>query len=231
MRKHFLTLFCFWLAAWLFTSSVLAQEAVKEKINARILPTIWFSSLTTKEGESVKVYAAIQNNSGINFSGAITFYTDDIEIKKVSFSSPSDFLKEVSVVWQASAGKHTFRATVSADLPLDKELISYKSDETNLDISHELTLEEAKEQAGEIIDTVTEKVDELTSIFADKLESTKKPILSREISGEVLGTATENILPASVYNTGIDIASNLVRNWMWTLSGLAVLALVWTFRS
>ncbi|MDP3874972.1 MAG: hypothetical protein Q8Q22_00410, partial [bacterium] len=147
----------------------------------------------------------------------------------------SDFLKEVSVVWSALAGKHTFRAVVSTDLSSNKNLISSESSEASLDISRievPLTLDAVKEETGKIINAVTKKVDELTSVFADKLESVKKPILSSGTSGAVLGTATNtgNGIPASVYNTGIDVMSTLVRNWMWTLSGLAVLGFVWTFR-
>ncbi len=214
--------------------SVLGEESVTEKINARLLPTLWFSSLTAKEGDSVKVYAAIQNNSGINFSGAVIFSADNAEIGKVSFSSPTDSLKEISVVWRAIAGgKHTFRAVVSTDLSSGTELVSSESGEASFDISRKITLEEVKENAGEIVNTIKEKVDELASTFADKLESTKNPITSNETSGKVLGTTTDarSLIPASVYNAGIDITSNLIRNWMWTLSGLTVLGLVWSFRS
>ena len=54
-------------------------------INARILPTVWYSSLSVNDGDSIKIYAGIQNNSGINFIGTASFLVDDKEISKVSF--------------------------------------------------------------------------------------------------------------------------------------------------
>src|ERR1035437_485667 len=64
-------------------------------INARILPTVWYSSLSVNDGDSIKVYAGIQNNSGINFTGIASFLVDDKEISKVSFSSTAPSLKDI----------------------------------------------------------------------------------------------------------------------------------------
>ncbi|KKT56307.1 MAG: hypothetical protein UW50_C0003G0002 [Candidatus Wolfebacteria bacterium GW2011_GWA1_44_24] len=110
----------------------------------------------------------------------------------------------------------------------------------------EVALTKAKDSALGVVKAVPEGLDSLADSLADKLEATKKVPESGAVAeaGEkpqVLGASTSstdnllkaftnNNLTASAYSAGIDIVSILLRNWMWTLSGLAVLALFWTFK-
>jgi len=101
-----------------------------------------------------------------------------------------------------------------------------------------------KDNALKLVKAVPDKVDELADGLADKLESTKNtPQVRLAETGaenpQVLGTSSDSAksnkgdksnLTASAYNAGVDVLSLLLRNWMWTLSGLAVLALFWTFK-
>jgi hypothetical protein len=99
MRKNSAILF-FVLAFGFFVmpSGVFAQNASSTpiKINARILPTVWYSTLSVNDGDSIKIYAGIQNNSGVDFVGTSTFYVDDKEISNISFLSKADSLRDIS---------------------------------------------------------------------------------------------------------------------------------------
>ncbi|MDO8565445.1 MAG: hypothetical protein Q7R67_02410 [bacterium] len=111
----------------------------------------------------------------------------------------------------------------------------------------EITLTKAKESALGVVKAVPEELDSLAVSLADRLEATKnspklnvkaETVVEPQVLGASTGsvgnlakTSTNNNLTASAYNAGVDVLSLLLRNWMWTLSGLAVLALFWTFKS
>ncbi|MDP2641938.1 MAG: hypothetical protein Q8P21_01440 [bacterium] len=260
MKKYFFTFICLGLTMMPFLPLVSAEEAVKEKINARVLPTVWFSSLEVIEGDKVKVYAGIQNNSGIDFSGLVIFYADDTEIGRTSFDSRSDSLIEVSVGWTAKEGRFSFQAKVETTLPGEKALLSYESEKAVLLVSRTLTLAEVKEDTKNILSAVAEKVDEAAVSFAQKLESFKKPNLPEtETKSVELGTSSTGAEPeadsndeslagkpgnsfyglfndggssllASAYNAGLDLTGFMALKWKWTLVVLAILIIIISFR-
>lgn len=227
---------------------VWAQEAT-EKINAQILPTIWYSSLDAKEGDKLRIYAGIQNNSGLQFSGSVMFYVDDAKIGEVPFTSESETLKEISAEWTAILGKHLFQAKLQAKLPEGKAFLSSESDKTSFEISEPLTLEKVQADALKTLLAVEEKIDEAAKVFADKLESMKssaveenpvKIIASKFVPTKYLASGTSSAaaaggevgndaLLASVLNSSLNLASILIRNWPWTLAGLALLYLFFKF--
>lgn len=75
MKKYFAILFFVIIFCFSgFPLNVFADEesSTSTKINARILPTIWYSTLSVNDGDSIKIYAGIQNNSGLNFTVTMT---------------------------------------------------------------------------------------------------------------------------------------------------------------
>lgn len=100
-----------------------------------------------------------------------------------------------------------------------------------------LSLDQAKDTALGAVKSLPEKIDELALSLADKLESSKTPQVSVEepdpANPQVLGATSTDFgqsLTASAYNAGADVLSFLLRHWLWTISGLGVLALFWSFR-
>lgn len=213
----------------LYVPYALAQTA--EKINARILPTIWQSSLYILAGDEISIYAGIQNNSGLDFSGSVTFHVDDAEIAKVSFYSSSESLQEIGAKWTATGeGKHVAWAEVAVDLPEGKELLSYESDRSAFEVvemPEALTFELAKEKVETILSAAADKVDEVAETLALKLESLKKPVPPE--GSPVEPTTSANNLLAYAYNSGLDIISFLLRQWKWALAGAAVLTIIFSF--
>jgi len=147
-------------------------------INARILPIIWYSTLSINDGDSIKIYSGIQNNSGVDFSGSAIFYVDDIEISKKVFLSNNNSLIDVSTDWVASPGSHDVQVKISASVSADKALVSYESSKENISIVRKINAEIIKESALSTISLVVAKTDKLTATMADNIESYKKPIPS-----------------------------------------------------
>lgn len=220
-------------------------------INARILPTIWYSSLSVKEGESIKIYAGIQNNSNVNFGGVVTFYIDDKEISHTSFSSTIDSLKEISTNWITNSGEHVVQVKISTSLPTDRILVSYESDKSNINIIPKVIVpvsDMVKEKVLDTVSNIATKTDSFADDLADKIDSYKKPNparqgLAEKKTGSVLGVETGPVGVASsiikniknynplglAYNFFLTIASFLVRNWRWSLGGVVLLFLFFKF--
>jgi len=261
MRKYFVISFFVLIICFLTGPiNVFAQDAssTPTKINARILPTVWYSTLSVNDGDSIKIYSAIQNNSGINFTGNATFYVDDKEISKVPFSSTVDNLKDISASWLANPGDHSIQVKISTSLPADKILVSYESDKATVSITRNITPEVVQAVAMNTANSIVSNTDTLATALADKIESYKKPVASSNSSvistnsdvggkkvgttspkkGSVLGTSTGPVSKSvssgnntadSVFNIVLDALAFLVRNWKWTLGILFVLFLIFKF--
>lgn len=232
--------------------TVFAQNTTSPTvINARILPTIWYSALSVKEGESIKIYAGIQNNSSVSFTGTAVFYVDDKEISKSPFSSTANDLKEISTSWLAIPGGHNVQVKIFTSLSADKTLVSLESEKSNINIIPKVVVPVADVIEAKVLDTasnVISKTDSLADDLADKIESYKKPISARQglaekKNGSVLGASTgpmsaissviENIKSYKpldlAYNFFLTIVSFLVKNWKWSLSGTIIIFLFFKF--
>jgi hypothetical protein len=230
-----------------FNSFAQTASSTPVKINARILPTIWYSTLSVNDGDSIRIYAGIQNNSGVNFSGTAIFYVDDEEISKKAFTSEKDSLKDVDVNWVANPGTHSVEVKISTNLSSSKELVSYDSDKSHISITRKVTLEEVKETAITTASNIVDKVDELASGLAQKIESLKQPTgsVSNDIKnsesslvankGRVLGVSTSTAISdyksASnktnyFLNLFLSFVAFLVINWKWVILGIIILIVI-----
>lgn len=201
---------------------VFAQTTTPTTINARILPTVWFSTLSVNDGDSIKIYAGIQNNSGIDFTGTTTFYVDDKEISTSPFSSTTDTLKDVSTDWVANPGDHNVQVKVSTSLPADQVLVSSSSDESSINITQKITPITPAVVGTAVLNTasgIVSNVDNLANTLADNIDALKKPIVSSTSSvslinsknnktetvsakkGSVLGTSTGPVVSSASPNS------------------------------
>ncbi len=172
-------------AATVSTGAAAIPATAAEKINARILPTVWFSSLSVNDGDSVKIFAAIQNNAGLNFTGTAVFYVDDIEVATRPFSSVGNVsadsaanssagnLTQVSAGWAAVPGDHTVQVKIAAaslSLPSGKTLVSYESDKSSISITRAITAEAVQQAALGAAATLVAKMDGVADALADTIE-------------------------------------------------------------
>jgi hypothetical protein len=168
-------------------SRVFAQDAssTPTTINARILPTLWYSSLSVNDGDSIKIYAGIQINSGVNFTGMATFYVDDKEISTGPFSSSTDSLKDISSDWVANPGDHSVQVKVSTSLPSSKVLVSDQSDKSNISITQKIVpITSAVVEAAVLnaASNIVSQTDNLASTLANNIDSLKKSVVTNNPS-------------------------------------------------
>jgi|GEM_PF-1114418 len=152
-----------------------SASAASTVINARILPTVWYSSLSVGDGDSIYIYAGIQNNSGVDFSGVATFQVDDAVIGRSTFISKSGGLIDVSTNWVANPGDHNVQVTVTAVLSTNQTLYSYSSDKASINITRKITPAIIQAAALNTANSVISGIDTATNAWANDIEALKKP--------------------------------------------------------
>lgn len=250
IKNFLLFLFIFIFSFLNFSLKVFAQDVTETSmiINAQILPTVWYSTLSFKEDENIKIYAGIQNNSDVNFTGTVTFYVDGEKFSNVLFSSNANTLKDVFTDWVAKSGRHDVQVKITASSLSGEVLVSYDSEKSNINITPKIVVPIFEAVEAKVLDTTSNifvLVDDLAGNLADEIESYKKPIVINNINkseidkkeGSVLGASTGLVTTMNssiknmknyslfnlVYNFFMTLASFLVRNWIWTLGGIVVL--------
>ncbi len=215
-------------------------------INARILPTVWYSTLSAVQGEQIKIYAGIQNNSGKDFNGTADFYIDGAKISSVPFSSSTGTLKYVAADWVAEAGEHTSLVKISALLQSTDSLISYQSDLSNINVRRKITIQPKEKTKENFVDSVISSVDKSANVLADNLQSLKVLTKSHQTpsaSGKSSGTnspATSAIsgllgpnggvnAATGAFNLLLDGAAALLKNWKLAAAGSLLLILLYLF--
>ena len=80
--------------------------------NAGLVSGIWYSKTPFFAGETVRIYAAIQNNSGFDISGRARFLKDGGALGEFSFSAAKGGLVQTWTDWKAEVGIHKISAEV-----------------------------------------------------------------------------------------------------------------------
>ncbi|MBI5134128.1 MAG: hypothetical protein HZA81_01965 [Candidatus Taylorbacteria bacterium] len=73
---------------------------------------LWFSKSSFAEGETVKIFTALQNSSDSDLRGRMVFYSDGKEIGSSSFSILSGNSEVIWSKFSAEAGSHRFSAKI-----------------------------------------------------------------------------------------------------------------------
>ena len=93
----------------LIGSSVLAQSTT---INAGIVSGLWYSKVPFFAGDQIRIYTAIQNQSGFDITGVIRFLDGEEIIGESEFSVvDGDFIKEW-IDWEVAQGNHSISIEV-----------------------------------------------------------------------------------------------------------------------
>ena len=216
-------------------------------MNARILSQVWFSSLPINDGDSIKIYGAIQNNSGLSFSGTATFYLDDKDISDIHFESHPDNLLAISTDWLALPGTHNFQLKIKAAIPSNRSLLSYESDVSTITIEKKIVIEIKKDTIINNISNIVSSIDEAVVPLVNKIEDLKKPVSSTSTSvvssnSQVASVGNSNSQNKNleqsnidksqstnnkdidiVFNASMSILAFMVKHWAWTFSSLLVL--------
>ena len=124
-----------------------------ETENVGIVKGIWFSEAPFFEGENIRIYTAIQNNSGSDVEGELEFYDNDVYLGKKSFSALHNRVIESWIDTTAESGDHEFSVKITqldksstgedvvpitAESIISERLVVVKSDTDGDDIPNDI---------------------------------------------------------------------------------------------
>jgi len=89
------------------------QAQTTTAINAGFVNGIWYSKTPFFNGDDVRIYSAVQNQSQFDIIGKINFFDNGELIGSVDFSATTGQLAQKWIDWKASGGNHALHATVS----------------------------------------------------------------------------------------------------------------------
>ena len=183
-----------------------ATPATVTVINARILPTVWYSTLSVNDGDSIKIYAGIQNNSGVNFSGTAGFYVDNQQISSSSFSSISGNLIDISSDWVAIPGNHSVQVVISPILNIGMTLVSITSDKSSINIVRNITPAAVQNAVYNTATNIVNQTNGVASNLANTVEGWKDPLAPQSLFGSGTSTASNAYNPVGA--NGVANSSN-----------------------
>lgn len=97
---------------------------------------IWYSKDSFVEGETVKIYTALWNNSTSPLSAKVEFYDKNVILGSRDVVIPSSKLEEISVSWKVTSGDHSISAKIispSVTLSGKKESVTVSNSVTGVD--------------------------------------------------------------------------------------------------
>ncbi len=174
-------------------------------LNAGIVSGVWFSNPNPKEGEEIRIFTAVQNQSNENISGTVAFLVDSDIIGSTQFSVRSNDIVPVSITYTFPDGDYDVSAyitsveensvvytTVSdtsvsvapASLPNTVTETTNKPDVSNIGKILEEVLSTGSESAEDILPVIEQaanKIEEVRdSLVSTSTASTSSPIASSE---------------------------------------------------
>ena len=106
MKKFFI------ISALYFSLVGFAAAQVGDVTNAGFVSGIWYSKTPFFVGETVRIYSAIQNQSGFDITGTIKFFDNGKIIGQSDFSAINGRLVEKWIDWEVSEGEHKIQAKI-----------------------------------------------------------------------------------------------------------------------
>lgn len=96
----------------LFCALLIPLHTQAQSVNTGLIEGIWFSKDIYTVGETIRIYTAVQNNSGSEVSGEVHFFDNGETISVEPFTVLDDRITEVWTDTEAVEGEHTFTVSV-----------------------------------------------------------------------------------------------------------------------
>lgn len=91
----------------------LCTYAADQPLNAGLVSGLWFSKTPFFVGDTVRIYTAFQNQSGLDLNGEIVFYDGQTEIARREFNSINGQLIQNWADWKVTYGDHNIHIKIS----------------------------------------------------------------------------------------------------------------------
>lgn len=101
------------LSLLVFIALTAPSPSAAQELNAGFVQGLWFDTDTIFVGDTVRIYAAVRNNSGADLTGTVEFRDGDSRIGRKSVSALDGRIVESWTDWEPTYGEHTIVATLS----------------------------------------------------------------------------------------------------------------------
>jgi len=184
MSVHFFIskkiLLFFTLSVLLLSLPIFSVEAAT--INAGVVNGVWLSNPEPKDGESIRIFTAVQNQSETAFNGTVVFLVNSEVVGSKDFTVKSNTIIPVSIQYTFTGGKNEVSAYITATK--DQNVISTTALKTSVSVVHNPS-KDAPTVEKDIAKTATSTI----AIATNTLIDTGKSVLS---IAEPLSEATAN---------------------------------------
>ncbi len=173
-------------------------------LNAGVVSGVWFSNPNPKEGEEVRIFTAVQNQSNEIISGTVAFLVDDDIIGSTQFLVRSNDIVPVSITHIFYDGDYDVSAYITS---VEETNVVYTTvSDTSVSVSPaslpntvtETTNKPAVSQIGkvleEVLDTGSESAEEILPAInqvANKVEEVRDALVT---SGNTAATSSPTVL-------------------------------------
>ena len=89
------------------------QVVFAENKNVGIIEGIWFSEETFFQGDEIRIYTAVQNNSGSDVNGIVEFFDTGVLLGVKEFTAKNNSINEVFIDTQVAAGPRIFSIQIT----------------------------------------------------------------------------------------------------------------------
>jgi len=86
--------------------------AFAQELNAGFIQGVWYSKTPFFTGETVRIYTAIQNNSGFDIQGTVEFLVNGTAVGESFFSAINGRIIEVWSDWNVTGDNHSVGANI-----------------------------------------------------------------------------------------------------------------------
>ena len=93
------------------------SASAEDQLNAGVVRGIWYSKFPFFAGETVRIYTAIQNNSGFDVKGKVQFLRNGESLEETPFSALKGGLVQVWADWEATEGTSNISARIVEAIP------------------------------------------------------------------------------------------------------------------
>lgn len=100
-------------AILLFFTLFIPISYAQDRVNAGFVNGLWYSRSPFFAGETVRLYAALQNNSGFDIKGKTAFFDKNEKIGEADFSAVNGRLLEVWTDWRVAEGEHAISVAIT----------------------------------------------------------------------------------------------------------------------
>ena len=198
-------------------------KADEIKINAGLLPSVWYSSLNISNNDQISIYTGMQNHSNLSFSFDATLYVDGLATSSSNYVSKPDTLIEIEKKWDAVSGTHSIQIKVDNIKALSSlatgtisinSLILSETDKNNVSVKQTITLDDITSTITQIASNTVTTINNVANALADNVEQLKKPISNNDINNNdtQVSVSTSNDPPSIQVTSTTTTKNNITKN-------------------